>query len=121
MMATNPNGVLSTLDVGIETLDFARESSSIAPAKTAFELVGVLLKTIKVGFFPSDVRTNFRLILDQEPMVNQQDYIALGLSCAEICEALDRGTRGKRIEDLNQPVHQAINQLMTWVELPRII
>ena len=49
-------------------------------------------------------------------MANQQDYVELGLNCAEICDVLDRGTRGKRAEDLTRSVHEAINQLTTWVE-----
>lgn len=59
---------------------------------------------------------DLRLTLNQESMANQQDYVELGLNCAEICEVLDRGTRGKRAEDLTRSVHEAINQLTTWVE-----
>jgi len=46
-------------------------------------------------------------------MVNKQDYVELGLSCADICRALDRGMNGKRLDDLNESVCDAINQLMT--------
>ena len=49
-------------------------------------------------------------------MINQQDYVELGLNCADICKALDRGTNGKRLHDLSQSVCDAINQLTTWVE-----
>ena len=44
-------------------------------------------------------------------MVNKQDYVELGLSCADICRALDRGMNGKRLDDLNESVCDAINQL----------
>ena len=44
-------------------------------------------------------------------MINLLDYVELGLFCADICRALDRGMNGKRLEDLNQPVCDAINQL----------
>ena len=49
-------------------------------------------------------------------MINEQDYVDLGLNCADICRALDRGTNGKRLDDLNRSVREAINQLTTWVE-----
>ena len=49
-------------------------------------------------------------------MNNAMDYIELGLFCSDICRALDRGINGKKLDDLNQPVCDAINQLTTWVE-----
>ena len=46
-------------------------------------------------------------------MVNQADYVELGLACAEVCTALDRGLDGKRLNDLNNSVCEAIKQLTT--------
>jgi len=46
-------------------------------------------------------------------MINQADYIELGLTCADVCTALDRGLRGKMLEDLDSSVCEAINQLTT--------
>jgi len=46
-------------------------------------------------------------------MVNQMDYVELGLACAEVCTVLDKGLRGKRLDDLNDTVCEAINQLTT--------
>ena len=118
-MATNSqrpegrDGVPSTLDGGIETLNFAKETSGIAPAKTAFDSVGVLLKTINGRLLLSYATTGLWFTFDHESTVSQQDYIELGLNCAEICKALDRGTKAKRTEDLSQPVREAINQLTT--------
>jgi hypothetical protein len=48
-------------------------------------------------------------------MSNEADYIELGLACADICTALDRGMHGKKMDDLNQSVCEAIKQLTTWV------
>ena len=48
-------------------------------------------------------------------MANKADYVELGLECADICKALDRGMSGRRPEDLSQSVHEAITQLITWV------
>ena len=50
-------------------------------------------------------------------MSNEQDYVDLGLSCADICKALERGMGGKRMDDLSQSVCDAVNQLTTWVQL----
>ena len=49
-------------------------------------------------------------------MANEQDYVDLGLSCADICKALERGMDGKALNELSQSVCDAINQLTTWVE-----
>ena len=50
-------------------------------------------------------------------MANDQDYVDLGLSCADVCKALDQGMGGKSLDDLSKSVCDAINQLTTWVEL----
>ena len=44
-------------------------------------------------------------------MANELDYVELGLSCAGICRALDRGMNGKKLNDLSKSVCDAINQL----------
>jgi hypothetical protein len=49
-------------------------------------------------------------------MANQLDYVDLGLNCADICKALDRGMNGKKLDDLSQSACDAINQLTTWVK-----
>ena len=49
-------------------------------------------------------------------MANEQDYVDLGLSCADICKALKRGMDGRSLDDLNKSVRDALNQLTTWVE-----
>jgi hypothetical protein len=46
-------------------------------------------------------------------MANELDYVELGLNCADICRALDRGMNGKKLGDLSRSVCQAINQLTT--------
>ena len=49
-------------------------------------------------------------------MVNEMDYVELGLACADICTALGRGMDGKQLDDLSQSVSEAIGQLTTWVK-----
>jgi len=44
-------------------------------------------------------------------MINERDYIDLGLDCADVCKALDRGMNGKKLDDLSQSVYEAIHQL----------
>jgi hypothetical protein len=55
----------------------------------------------------------FRLTRSQESLINELDYVELGLSCADICRALSRGMNGKKLDDLSQSVCDAINQLTT--------
>ena len=58
----------------------------------------------------------FQFTSFQDFVANEQDYTDLGLYCANICTALDRGVNGKSLDDLNLPVREAINQLTVWVE-----
>jgi len=44
-------------------------------------------------------------------MVNEADYVALGLTCADVCAALEQGMDGRGLSDLNQPVRKAIERL----------
>ena len=46
-------------------------------------------------------------------MVNDTDYVELGLACADVCKALDRGVKGRRVDELGQSVVEAIGQLTT--------
>ena len=46
-------------------------------------------------------------------MINEADYVNLGLACADVCTALGRGLKGKSLDDLNGSVVEAINQLTT--------
>ena len=46
-------------------------------------------------------------------MLNQLNYVELGLACADVCRALDRGMYGRRMDELSQPVREAIGQLTT--------
>jgi len=49
-------------------------------------------------------------------MINERDYVELGLSCADICRSLDWGMKGRKLDDLSQSVCDAINQLTAWVK-----
>ena len=44
-------------------------------------------------------------------MINKADYVDLGLACADVCRALDRGMNGRRTDELNQSAAEAIEQL----------
>ena len=44
-------------------------------------------------------------------MANKQDFVELGKSCGNVCQALDRGLDGKRSDELSRSVLEAIGQL----------
>ena len=46
-------------------------------------------------------------------MINEIDYVELGLACADVCRALDRGMKGRKVDGLSQSVFEAIVQLTT--------
>ena len=49
-------------------------------------------------------------------MTNELDYIDLGLSCADVCNTLERGIGGRQLDQLSRSVLGAIGQLTTWVK-----
>ena len=49
-------------------------------------------------------------------MTSDQDYVDLGVACADVCKALNRGLNGRQLDDLSKSLLGAIEQLMTWVE-----
>jgi len=49
----------------------------------------------------------------QDSVANKSDYVDLGLFCADVCKALDRGMSGRRVDELSQSVFEAIQQLAT--------
>jgi len=44
-------------------------------------------------------------------MINKADYVELGLTCGDICEALSRGTDRRRADQLSQSVLGEIEKL----------
>ena len=44
-------------------------------------------------------------------MANEGDYVDLGLTCASVCTALDRGLNGKKLSELGDSVCEAIKEL----------
>jgi hypothetical protein len=51
------------------------------------------------------------LMFIQGPSVEERGYIGLGVYCADACKALDRGLNGRELDELSQPVLEAIDQL----------
>ena len=45
-------------------------------------------------------------------MVNEVEYIELGLACVGVREALGQGVNRRRVDQLGRPVFSAIEQLM---------
>jgi hypothetical protein len=54
-----------------------------------------------------------QLTFIQDSMANERDYLQLGLNCAEVGKALDRGLEGRRFDKLSKSVLGAIEQLTT--------
>ena len=44
-------------------------------------------------------------------MINETDYVELGLTCANICDALAQGMEGRRLDNISQPMSDAITKL----------
>lgn len=54
-------------------------------------------------------------------MANGKEYVGLGIACADVCRALDRGLNCRQADQSNRPVFEAIEQLTTWVELVEML
>jgi len=70
---TGQDAVLSSLNVAIDGLNFAKELSSITPAKAVFGSVSILLTMIRVSF----VLVHDEIFRGQDTMVNEQDHFDL--------------------------------------------
>ena len=57
--------------------------------------------------------TTFRPMVTQDTMIHKQDYVDLGLSCADVCQTLERGLKGRRPNELSQSVLGAVENLTT--------
>ena len=108
--------VLPALNIAIDGLNIAKEATSTTPVNPVFGSVAILLTMIRVSslVFRDEM---LQLTYSQDTMANEQEYVELGLSCADSCKALERGMDGKALNDLSKPVCDAISQLTTWVEL----
>ena len=102
---------LSTLDGVIQALGVAKDVCGVPPAQIALGSACVLLTTIKVRSLPHSSMADFKFTLAQDTMGNKDGYIGLGLSCAEVCKALDRGLKGTGSEEPSKIVVEAIDRL----------
>lgn len=48
-------------------------------------------------------------------MIDEVDYVELGLACANVCTTLGRQLDGKQSDRLNDSMYEAINHLTTLV------
>ena len=104
-------GIISTLNGFIEVLNLAKEVASNTPAKAVFGSAVVILAMVRVSHRLAFCCIDCELKSNQDDLINQMDYVELGLACAEVCTALDRGLKGKGLSDLSDSVCEAINQL----------
>ena len=107
------DGTLSLLNAAIEAMNLAKELSSVTPAKAVFGSVCILLAMIKVRLLSPSCEDELRFTCIQDSMANETDYVDLGIACADVCRALDRGINGRRVDKLSQSVFEAIGQLTT--------
>ena len=108
--SNEPDGTLSSLNAAVNFLDLARDTTSVKPARDTFRAASLLLTTIRVRFLPGF----FWLIIDwctQDETIEEARCVELGLTCAEICRALDRGTNGRQQETLGSSILEAIERL----------
>ena len=119
-MPTNPRPQSSdgqdhwtpALSVAIEGFNLAKEVMNIAPAKAAFGSVAIILAMIRVlSSLPQSFVSKLKDV--QDSMLNEKDYVELGIACADVCIALSRGMKGRSLADLNESVLKAIAQLTT--------
>ena len=108
--AKGHNGVLSALDLLVQTSNIAKDACGIPPAQVAFGSASLLPTMIRVRF--SLFREVDLLICDvQDTMENNEDNVELGQACADVCEALYQRLKGRRSDEINQSVLNAIGNL----------
>lgn len=68
-----PDGVLSSLNGAIDTLDVARDATDVKPAQDAFRSASILLTMIRVCFLPVQVG---RLLTDARRIQSTKKLIS---------------------------------------------
>ena len=106
------DGVLTALDLLIQTLNIAKDACGIPPAQVAFGSASILLTMIRVRFSPF-CEDNLPICHVQDTMANNEDYVELGQACADVCQALYQRLKGRRPDEINQSVLDAIGTLNT--------
>ena len=101
---------LTLLNAAIDAMNLAKEASSGTPAPAVFGSVGIILTTIRVGFFHF-FGDELRVHIKQDSMANKTDYVDLGIACTDVCKALHRGMNGKTLDGLTESVREALEQL----------
>ncbi|KAF9785112.1 hypothetical protein BJ322DRAFT_1108573 [Thelephora terrestris] len=92
------DGVLTGLDVAIQLLSVAKDACSVFPhAQIALGSACTLLTIIR------------------DTMGNKRDFVDLGLFCAHVCDALNRGLGEFSTDELGKSVHEAIEQLTATI------
>ena len=104
-------GVVSALNGFIEVFNLTKEISGNTPAKAVFGSVCVLLTIIRVSLLAFHWSNTDSVECAQDTMINEADFVELGLACADVCTALKRGLDGRSEDDLNDSVRKAIKQL----------
>ena len=103
---------LSLLNAAIEAMNLAKEVASATPANAIFGSVSAVLTMVRVRLPPSSAIYH-RFTWNQNSMANKSEYVELGLACADVCKALERGLNGKKLDDLDHSVRDAIDQFTT--------
>ena len=106
------DGALSSLNMAIDVLNLAKETTEMALAKTALGSTSNLLIMIKVGSLPVHVGRMLANGCAQSSSIDKVDYIELGLICAGVYEALNWGIGRRREDQLSQSVLQAIKKFV---------
>ncbi|KAF9780543.1 hypothetical protein BJ322DRAFT_1112537 [Thelephora terrestris] len=92
------DGVLRKLDMAIQFLTAAKDAGGFAPAQIALGAACALLNMIR------------------DTISNKQGFVGLGLYCARVCKALDRGLNANKSVELDDSTLQAIGQLKTTID-----
>ena len=103
---------LSALNEFIKTFNLAEKISRNPPAKAVFGSVSALLATIRVSLLASRRSNTDSAQWTQDTTIDKEDYIELGLVCADVCATFKRRVGGKREDDLSRTVGEAIKLMI---------
>src|ERR1700759_2309532 len=85
--------VLRVLDTSIQFLGPAGGSCGFPPAQAALGSACALLTMIRVRSHRLPAKSSQPTFI-QDTMVNENDFLDLAQTCAEVCEALKQGLNG---------------------------
>ena len=114
IMATRVPNINASLDDMVDALN--RDAIKASSMKQVFRTVGTVLSLIQVSCLVLRPSVNSHRWPNQDRMIDNKDYLELSEYCFNVCEVLKTSIQGKSVDDLDESVREALQNLERCVD-----